>query len=485
MLLNTIRKALSKIVLERIRPHVEQYLSHSQSGFRPNRSTSDVAWTHKWLAAKVNIENIAIKIAGIDMSAAFDTIKRETLLKILEDIVNEDEHRIIRFLLSNTIINTKIIGATEKKPFFSNIGTPQGDSLSPVLFTIYLEHALKEVRPVLPKPLTPLEKVLPREIAYTDDVNFVAFQDIDIEEVGKVLEKYNLQVNVDKTEFTNLSRGETIWQTTKKVGTLIGDQEDIERRKQLSSAALVKLKNVWLKGDKITKYTKLKLYKALVKIIRDYGLINIRKLHGIYKRRYGQNLSFEFFRPFMHLFPPMTFDKYLESLLYEKRLKSDIARLLEYRSNGITKLHGVKQFYMMRHRRSDTKSQRHLFSQVLGHVKDELSCQAWLARQGGVEGTTKAPAMPLTAAPRKPAPRLNIEGLPGYERLNQLEKEFCAEVRLIPEAYLDFSRILIAECYKLGSLKLAQARTLIKIDVNKTRKLFDFLVLHGHIVKGS
>ncbi|GFR96494.1 Ras-like protein Rab-6B [Elysia marginata] len=111
---------------------------------RPNRSTSDVAWTHKWLAAKVNIENIAIKIAGIDMSAAFDTINRETLLKILEDIVNEDEHRIIRFLLSNTIIDTKIIGATEKKPFFSNVGTPQGDSLSPVLFTIYLEHSLKE-----------------------------------------------------------------------------------------------------------------------------------------------------------------------------------------------------------------------------------------------------------------------------------------------------------------------------------------------------
>ncbi|GFR86817.1 very-long-chain enoyl-CoA reductase [Elysia marginata] len=147
-LLNTIRKALSKIVLERMRPHVEQYLSHSQSGFRPNRSTPDVAWIHKWLAAKVNIENIAIKIAGIDMSAAFDTINRETLLKILEDIVNEEEHRITRFLLSNTIIDTKIIGATEKKPFFSNVGTTQGDSLSPVLFTIYLEHALKEFLPI-------------------------------------------------------------------------------------------------------------------------------------------------------------------------------------------------------------------------------------------------------------------------------------------------------------------------------------------------
>ncbi|GFS04723.1 hypothetical protein ElyMa_004664100 [Elysia marginata] len=194
-------------------------------------------------------------------------------LVILEDIVNKDEHRIIRFLLSNTIIDTKIIVATEKKPFFSNVGTPQGDSLSPVLFTIYLEHALKlkEVRPVLLKPSTPLEKVLPREIAYADDVDFVAFQDIDIEEVGKVLEKHNLQVNVDETEFTNLSRGETNWQTTKKVCTLIGDQEDIERRKQLSTAALVKLKNVWLKGDKITKKTKLKLYKALVKSVFTYN----------------------------------------------------------------------------------------------------------------------------------------------------------------------------------------------------------------------
>ncbi|GFS07327.1 hypothetical protein ElyMa_001246800 [Elysia marginata] len=66
-------------------------------------------------------------------------------------------------------------------------------------------------------------------------------------------------------------RRETNWQTTKKVGTLIGDQEDIERRKQLSSAALVKLKNVWLKGDKVTNNTKLKLYKALVKSVLTYN----------------------------------------------------------------------------------------------------------------------------------------------------------------------------------------------------------------------
>ena len=63
-LLNTIRKALSIITFHRIRPCTEEYLSHSQSGFRPDRSTADVAWAHKWLAAKTKKEDVEIKIQG-------------------------------------------------------------------------------------------------------------------------------------------------------------------------------------------------------------------------------------------------------------------------------------------------------------------------------------------------------------------------------------------------------------------------------------
>ena len=142
------------MVLERIRPHVEKYISHSQSGFRPNRSTADVAWTHKWLAAKTLQEKINITITGIDMSAAFDTTDRATLLNILETIIEEDELRLVLFLLSNTCLNIRIGGTKEEKKFTSNIGTPQGDSLSPILFVVYLENALKEVRPLLPQPAT-------------------------------------------------------------------------------------------------------------------------------------------------------------------------------------------------------------------------------------------------------------------------------------------------------------------------------------------
>ena len=197
------------------------------------------------------------------MSAAFDTIDRATLLNILETII-EEELGLVRFLLSNTCLNIRIGGTKEEKKFTSNIGIPQGDSLSPIPIVVYLENALKEVRPLLPQPVTESEKALLNEIVYADDVDFIARERIDVTQIQRVLKRYNLEVNVDKTEYTILDRNENSWKNTKKVGTLIGDTEDVQRRKQLSTAALAKLQNVWVRGDKLKKKTKLKLYRALV-----------------------------------------------------------------------------------------------------------------------------------------------------------------------------------------------------------------------------
>ena len=75
----------------------------------------------------------------------------------------------------------------------------------------------------------------------------------------------------EKIDFTKLSQDEKIWRETQKVGSLIGDKEDAERRKRLSTAALIKLKNIWIGGDKIKRDTKVELYKALVKLILIYN----------------------------------------------------------------------------------------------------------------------------------------------------------------------------------------------------------------------
>ncbi|GFS18483.1 very-long-chain enoyl-CoA reductase [Elysia marginata] len=84
------------------------------------------------------------------MSSAFDTIDRHLLLNILKNIIREDEQSTMRYLLSNTELSIKLKGSSQIESFKSNIGTPQGDSRSPVLFIVYIEHALKNMRKIEP-----------------------------------------------------------------------------------------------------------------------------------------------------------------------------------------------------------------------------------------------------------------------------------------------------------------------------------------------
>ncbi|GFS10287.1 ankyrin repeat protein [Elysia marginata] len=182
-------------------------------------------------------------------------------------ILEEDELRLVTFPLSNTTLETRINKADIQAPFNSNIGTPQGDGLSPVLFTIYLKHALRKTQTVIDDPTTKLEELIPREIAYAEDVDFIGSQYIDIDAVENALKEFDLIVNVNKTELTSISKEETEWRKTKKVVSLMGDTKDVERRKQLSNVALYKLKNVWISKDKIKREIKIKLYKSLVKSI--------------------------------------------------------------------------------------------------------------------------------------------------------------------------------------------------------------------------
>ena len=124
------------------------------------------------MACSKGIKNIKILITGIDFSSAFDTIRRSELLKIAEEFLEEEEIRMIRYLLSNTNIKPKINKAEIETKFDANIGAPQGDTISPVLFIIYLEKALRETRLELD------QNIKPNEIEYADDVDFVSTKKI-------------------------------------------------------------------------------------------------------------------------------------------------------------------------------------------------------------------------------------------------------------------------------------------------------------------
>ena len=175
-LLPLLRKILSLITLARIRTAVELYLSPAQSGFRPGRSCADIVWAHRWLAAKSLKYKVIIHILGLDMSRAFDTIDRAKLMSILNDVpgLTDDDRRLIRVLLANTSLQVEFNGVMTN-PFVSTIGSPQGDGLSPILFAIYLEAAIRELHARGPiRPQCDLDVNLPLNAIYADDTDFIS-----------------------------------------------------------------------------------------------------------------------------------------------------------------------------------------------------------------------------------------------------------------------------------------------------------------------
>ncbi len=58
----------------------------------------------------------------------------------------------------------------------------------------------------------------------------------------------------------------------------------------------------------------------------------------------------------------------------------------------------------------------------------------------------------------------------------------CAQLRILPKPYLVVKETLVREYARRGGkLRRREARELVKIDVNKTSRVWDFLVQQGFL----
>ncbi|XP_012868895.1 PREDICTED: transcriptional adapter 2-alpha isoform X4 [Dipodomys ordii] len=231
-------------------------------------------------------------------------------------------------------------------------------------------------------------------------------------------------------------------------------------------------------------HSRLKERQRRKKIIRDHGLINLRKFQ-LMERRYPKEVQdlYETMRRFARIVGPVEHDKFIESHALEFELRREIKRLQEYRIAGITNFCSARTYDHLKKTREEERLKRTMLSEVLQYIQDSSACQQWLRRQADIDSGL-SPSIPMASnSGRRSAPPLNLTGLPGTEKLNEKEKELCQMVRLVPGAYLEYKSALLNECNKQGGLRLAQARALIKIDVNKTRKIYDFLIREGYITK--
>ena len=324
ILLSMLRKILAIIMINRTGDRIQNQIPITQAAYSKGRSTTEHVIAIKLLAEKaISSDDYHIHILMMDMSRAFDTVNRKLLMEDLKEVLNDDELHIIKLLLHDVKLVVRC-GTSHGEEFTTHMGVPQGDCLSPILFTLYLANALREES----TPETPIShdhqyaKTSPEQVnhedhpysqlhhtnktkkeddttpesinmQYADDINFVTLQYPLIpkyqEEIPQKLKKRDLECNASKNEYFKVTRkynpAECIncqqcgkcgkcksckecpyckdWRKCKFLGSMIDTKSDIKRRKSLSINAMNKLDVFW-KNERTSNKTKIKVFNIYI-----------------------------------------------------------------------------------------------------------------------------------------------------------------------------------------------------------------------------
>ena len=124
------------------------------------------------------------RITCLNISAAFDKIQRNLLIETCSKFLPADDITLRTYLLLNTTLTIKTCN-NKSNSFETTIGAPHGDSLSPILFCIYIKEAISRLPDQLGR----------KELIYADDIGLVTEKSLDIIKISKNMAKYNFKVN--------------------------------------------------------------------------------------------------------------------------------------------------------------------------------------------------------------------------------------------------------------------------------------------------
>jgi transcriptional adapter 2-alpha len=186
-------------------------------------------------------------------------------------------------------------------------------------------------------------------------------------------------------------------------------------------------------------------------------------------------------RVFARLMTLRDYQSFADCLLAEQNLRARIAQLQEYRRHGITNFQQAEVYEQdKKHRLQNTLAK----SPFVG-TSDRIRQNKLIGLNGtGVTPSssmnsgpsdTKSSAIYATAAP------LDLMGCDGVDLLTASEQALCSNLRILPRAYLVIKQAIMREYAKSGELKRRDVRKLVRIDVNKLGKVYDFFVSKGWI----
>ena len=203
-LLPCISKIYTSILNSRITFYLEDenLLVDEQNGFRDSRSCEDHVFSLATIIQNRLYSNKDTFIAFVDFSKAFDSVDRNLLLhKLLKYNINGNIYMAIKRLYSDTQ-NCIRLNNMYTRWFPSFYGVRQGDSLSPTLFSVFLNDLANAIKSEKLGITIGTKNV--GILMYADDVVLIADDESKLQREIDILKdwciKWKLNVNLTKSQ---------------------------------------------------------------------------------------------------------------------------------------------------------------------------------------------------------------------------------------------------------------------------------------------
>ncbi|PSN38267.1 hypothetical protein C0J52_16903 [Blattella germanica] len=212
-LLSTSYKILTNLLVSRLTPYIDEIIGDHQCAFRRNRSTIDQIFSLRQILEKKWEYNGTVHQLYVDFKKAYDSIKRGKLYSILMNFgIPKKLVRLIGMCLNGKKSRVRV-GKQVSYNFEIHNGLKQGDALSPLLFNLVLEHAIKSLEDKEGVQLNGIHKLL----VYADDIVLLGDSEGILKDKMHILRsntrKLGLEVNVNKTKYMVTRRNTSgIWE---------------------------------------------------------------------------------------------------------------------------------------------------------------------------------------------------------------------------------------------------------------------------------
>ncbi|WVR03914.1 hypothetical protein IAU60_000913 [Kwoniella sp. DSM 27419] len=238
-------------------------------------------------------------------------------------------------------------------------------------------------------------------------------------------------------------------------------------------------------------FSKLDKRQDAKEIIFDRGLTEHKKLQALERKRPKEERELiQRYKVFAKLQTAQDFEVLIEGLIYEQNLRKRIAELQEYRRMGIT-TNAEAEVY------DNAKAARAGYRPIIQRDRPEILPMGARINAGQHRFLHGNPATPPPGGQdpksreqtprvvpahigRKPPAPLNLANAASLDLLSPEEQNLCSSLRVLPKPYLVIKEMYLRENERRqGYLKRRDARKMLKIDVNKSGPIFDFLVSSG------